>query len=149
MAERPKEYRPFITLDWKQTCEYDYSQMNPHLAYMKVGANLGEKMHIHVSLGKRDIVKRAFNAMLNATHHLSRAPRGLDLSSYPFNWTELRDAIAAAHYREPVLFRCRDKLQFLDSQIAEIVMLHFANLNPHQCFLSMTVSLCIMHMETR
>ena len=128
----PKEYRPFITLDWKQTCEYDYSQMNPHLAYMKVGKHLGEEDAYSRVFGEdhRDIVKRAFNAMLNVTHPLSRAPRGLDLSSCTFNWTKLRDAIAAAHKPIESLFYSGvgTELQFLDSQIAEGVMLHFANL---------------------
>lgn len=128
----PKEYRPFITLDWRQTCEYDFSQMNPHLAYMKVGKHLGEEDAYSRVFGEdhRDTVKRAFNAMLNATRHLSRATRGLDLSGCPFNWTELRDAIAAAHKPIESLFYsgAGTELQFLDSQIAEGVMLHFANL---------------------
>ena len=128
----PKEYRPFITLDWKLTCEYDFSQMNPHLAYMKVGKHLGEEDAYSRVFGEenREIVKRAFNAMLNATHRLSRAPRGLDLSGCPFRWAELRDAIAAAHKPIESLFYSGvgTELQFLDSQIAEGVMLHFANL---------------------
>ena len=106
--------------------------MNPHLAYMKVGKNLGEEDAYSRVFGEenREIVKRAFNAMLNATHHLSRSPRGLDLSGCPFNWTKLRDAIAAAHKPIESLFYSGvgTELQFLDSQIAEGVMLHFANL---------------------
>ena len=29
----PSEYREFITIDMKRTCEYDFSQLNPHMIY--------------------------------------------------------------------------------------------------------------------
>ena len=34
----PSEYRKFITIDGKRTSEYDYSQLNPHMAYYLRGA---------------------------------------------------------------------------------------------------------------
>ena len=31
----PSEYRKYITIDGKRTCEYDYSQLNPHGLLLK------------------------------------------------------------------------------------------------------------------
>ena len=32
----PSEYRKYITIDAKRTCEYDYSQLNPHMVYFLI-----------------------------------------------------------------------------------------------------------------
>ena len=125
----PKALRPFITIDGKQTVEYDYSQLNPHIAYQYAGEDLGDEDAYSRIAGEehRDVAKVAFNAMLNAGSPLSRKPAGLDLKDRPFKWAELRSKVLKAH--EPI----RDlffqgiglRFQYLDSQIAEKVMLSF------------------------
>ena len=39
----PSEYRKYITIDGKRTNEYDYSQLNPHIAYLLRGKELGSE----------------------------------------------------------------------------------------------------------
>ena len=42
----PSELRKFITLDGKRTCEYDYSQLNPHMVYFLRGRKSVKRMRI-------------------------------------------------------------------------------------------------------
>ena len=77
----PKDLRRYITVDGKKTCEYDYSQLNPHMVYFLRGKELGdEDAYGRVFDGEyRPLVKEAFNAMIQAATQLLK-PRGIDLS---------------------------------------------------------------------
>ena len=125
----PQIYRPFITIDGKQTCEFDYSQLNPHIAYQYAGKDMGVEDAYSRIAGEahRDIAKEAFNAMLNANSHLKHKPRKLNLKHKPFSWLELRAKVLTAHRPIEELFFKGLGLRFqnLDSQIAERVMLSF------------------------
>ena len=39
----PSELRRYITIGGKKTCEYDYSQLNPHMVYYLRGKELGDE----------------------------------------------------------------------------------------------------------
>ncbi len=125
----PSEYRKYISMDGKRTCEYDYSQLNPHMVYFLKGAKMGdEDAYDRVFDGEhRDIVKEAFNAMIQASTNLTRKPKKLDLSDVNFDWATLKQAILDAH--KPIadaFFQGHgNHLQFIDSCIAETVMLNF------------------------
>ena len=125
----PSEYRKYITIDGKRTCEYDYSQLNPHMVYFLRGKKMGdEDAYDRVFDGEhRDIVKEAFNAMIQASTELTHKPRKLDLSSVDLDWPTLKQAILDAHKPiADVFFRGHgNHLQFIDSCIAENVMLNF------------------------
>ena len=125
----PSEYRKFITIDGKRTSEYDYSQLNPHMAYYLRGAELGsEDAYSRVFDGEhRPLVKEAFNAMMQASTPLLRKPDGIDLTEVDFDWPTLRKAVLAAHMPlVDVFFKGHgNHLQFVDSCIAEKVMLQF------------------------
>ena len=125
----PKSYRQFITIDGEKTCEYDFEQMNPHIAYLHLGKDLGKEDAYSRVFGEehRDVAKVAFNAMLNARSQLSHQPRNLDLKDRPFSWLELRDKVLKAHRPiEELFFQGLGlRFQFVDSQIAEQVMLSF------------------------
>ena len=125
----PSEYRKFITIDGKPTCEYDYSQLNPHMAYFMRGRELGsEDAYSRVFDGEhRPLVKEAFNAMMQASTPLLRKPDGIDLSEVEFDWTTLRQAVLDTHTPlSDVFFQgYGNHLQFIDSCIAEKVMLQF------------------------
>jgi hypothetical protein len=79
----------------------------------------------------RDIVKQAFNAMVQASSTFKNWPNGIDLTELDMSWAELRDRIIKAH--KPIsheFFKgVGNNLQFEDSCIAESVMLHFAEMN--------------------
>jgi hypothetical protein len=126
----PSEYRKHITIDMKRTVEYDFSQLNPHMLYYAYNKELGEEdAYDRVFDGEhRDLVKSAFNAMIQASSPLRNCPMGIDPSVADMSWSELRDRIIAAH--KPIadlFFRGEgNKVQFVDSCICEGVMLHFA-----------------------
>ena len=129
----PSEYRPYITIDEEVTTEYDYSQLSPHMLYFSDGKNLGnEDAYDRVLDGQhRDVVKQAFNAMVQSSRVLTRSPRKIDLSSVDLDWKTLRDKILETHKPiQHLFFQGKgNQLQFWDSCMAESIMLHFAAQN--------------------
>ena len=129
----PSEYRKYITIDEKRTAEFDFSQLNPHLLYHSNYKQLGsEDAYDRVLDGEhRKIVKQAFNAMVQASSPLKNCPNDIDLSEADISWAELRDRIIRSH--KPIadhFFRgVGNHLQFMDSNIAERIMLHFAEMD--------------------
>jgi hypothetical protein len=75
----------------------------------------------------RDIVKEAFNAMIQASTNLTHKPKKLDLSEVDLDWPTLKQAILDAHKPiADVFFQGHgNHLQFIDSCIAENMMLNF------------------------
>jgi hypothetical protein len=129
----PSEYRKFITIDEGVTTEYDFSQLSPHMLYFAYNHKLGEEdAYGRVLDGEhRDVVKKAFNAMVQSSSPLNRKPTSLNMDGLDMSWGELRQRILEAHKPIKDLFFCGtgNKLQFVDSCIAESVMLHFAKQN--------------------
>ena len=129
----PSNYRKHVTIDMKKTCEYDYSQLNPHMLYFAYHKELGsEDAYGRVLDGEhRDLVKSAFNAMIQADRPLNTCPRDIDPTVADMSWIDLRDRIIAVHKPiEDLFFRGEgNKLQFVDSCICEGVMLHFAKID--------------------
>ena len=129
----PSEYRKYITIDEKRTAEFDFSQLNPHLLYHSNYKQLGsEDAYDRVLDGDhRKIVKQAFNAMVQASTPLKSCPDEIDMSGLEMGWAELRDRILKAH--KPIVdhfFKgVGNHLQFMDSNIAEGVMLYFAGID--------------------
>ena len=129
----PSEYRKYITIDEKRTAEFDFSQLNQHLLYHSNYKQLGsEDAYDRVLDGEhRKIVKQGFNAMVQASSPLKNCPNDIDLSEADISWAELRDRIIRSH--KPIadhFFKgVGNHLQFMDSNIAERVMLHFAEMD--------------------
>ena len=91
----PSEYRPYITIAGKKTCEYDFSQLNPHMVYFLQDKELGSEDAYDRVFGcdHRDLVKEAFNAMMQSSTPLVKEPEYIDLSEVDFDWPFLRQAI--------------------------------------------------------
>ena len=129
----PREYRQYITIDEKKTGEGDFSQLNPHMLYFTNYKELGsEDAYGRVLDGEhRDIVKQAFNAMVQASSMLKNCPSDIDLTEVEMSRGDLRDRIIKAH--KPIsheFFKgVGNNLQFEDSCVAESVMLHFAEMD--------------------
>ena len=129
----PREYRQYITIDEKKTGEGDFSQLNPHMLYFTNSKELGsEDAYGRVLDGEhRDIVKQAFNAMVQASSMLKNCPSDIDLTEVEMSWADLRERIIKAH--KPIsheFFKgVGNNLQFEDSCVAESVMLHFAEMD--------------------
>jgi hypothetical protein len=135
----PREYRPQLAVNGKRMVELDYSNQHPSILYAQEGvirpadcysgvlspSQLSDEFR-HGEL--RDMVKAAFNAMLNSPKPLRQAPAGVKPSKFRLKWAELSNAIIAFH--EPIAHHFYTgvglRLQRLDSDIAEKVLVHFA-----------------------
>ena len=84
----PSEDRPFITIAGKKTCEYDFSQLNPNMVYFLRDKKLGSVDAYDRVFGcdHRDLVKEAFNAMMQSSTPLLKEPEDIDLSEVDFDW---------------------------------------------------------------
>ena len=129
----PSEYRKHITIDEFVTTEYDYSQLSPHMLYFAYNFEMGnEDAYDRVLDGEhRDVVKQAFNAMIQSSSQLQRKPEKINMDELDMDWTDLRQRILDTHKPIAHLFFIGkgNELQFKDSCIAESVMLQFADLN--------------------
>jgi hypothetical protein len=77
----------------------------------------------------RKVCKKAFNAMLNASKKMKAQPSGMRLSDYGTKWATLSAAIMERHKPIAHYFYTGigKELQRIDSDMAEEVMLFFAN----------------------
>ena len=118
-----------VCLDGKETVELDYGQLNPTIMYRKAGLSLdGDAYDIGISSDYRDLVKQVFNAMVQAKKKLTHAPRSIPTSMTGLRWKDLVEKVLERHkpIKEMFFVGMGNALQFEDSQLAEKVMLQFA-----------------------
>jgi len=135
----PREYRRYMVVNGKQMVELDYSNQHPTILYAQAGVARPSDCYTDViKLQKlpqgvmakdvRDMVKAAFNAMLNSPKPLKQAPAGVQPGKLGLKWADVSDAIIRFH--EPIAQHFYTgvglRLQRMDSDIAEKVLLHFA-----------------------
>jgi hypothetical protein len=135
--EIPSECRQYITINWEPTRELDFSNLLPNLLYARAGAPLAgdayELDEVERTEENRDIVKKAFISLVNATGHI-RQPASEDLptksndSTSRLTWPELKAAIRRRHPQIDQYFQSGigTAMQRADSDIAEDVMLSMA-----------------------
>jgi hypothetical protein len=138
----PKEYRHHLAVNGKQMVELDYSNQHPSILYAQAGelrpadcyADVISLSSLPQNVPKKDLrtaVKAAFNAMLNSPRPLRQPPKGVKPSQFGLTWREFSEAIIVFH--EPIAHHFYTgvglRLQRLDSDIAEKVMLHFVDHN--------------------
>lgn len=76
----PKLFRSHIVIDGKKTVELDFSGLHPAFLYAQEMHQVPDDPYdVGLNPECRDIVKRAFNAMLNAGKELGRAPQKLNI----------------------------------------------------------------------
>ncbi|MEQ1933098.1 MAG: RHS repeat domain-containing protein, partial [Fimbriimonadaceae bacterium] len=123
----PKAYRPYIPIDGKQTVEVDYSSMHPTILYAELGIPMPDDPYAFGSFD-RQVVKRTINALLNAKSTNIKPVEGFSELAFGIRWSEFLAAVKThAHDLEPYFGTGYGlKLQRLDSDIAEEVMLEFA-----------------------
>ena len=138
----PKKYRSNIIIDGKQTVEFDYSSIHPTILYLREGLVAPNDAYTQiiddcfdVAINNRNelrsMLKGAFNAMLNAKKTMKNAPNGIYPDRFGLNWRQVSDAIQKSHASIAHHFYSDmgRRLQKVDSDIAELVMLHFADRN--------------------
>lgn len=136
----PKEYRNRLLVNGKRMVEFDYSNQHPTILYAQEGITIEKDCYRDVirlktlpsqktSDNLRSLIKSSFNAMLNATHPLTRAPKGVSPSEFGLTWSEVSEAIKKFHASIAHHFYSGIGLllQRIDSDIAEQVLLTFAN----------------------
>jgi hypothetical protein len=117
------------TINGKRTVELDYSTLHPRLLYGIEGRPMPvEPYDIGLNQKYRDLIKHAFNAIINASSGRVDEPEGYDQEAVGISWNELMERVKQVHEPIAKYFNTGHgvKLQYTDSCIAEAVMLHFA-----------------------
>ena len=140
--EVPKGYRHYIVMNGKPMVEYDYANLHPRILYAEAGLIPPNDCYSDVypkcpgwvmpnQENMRKTVKIALNAMLNASEQLKRPPKAFRRKDCNCSWRELSAAILERHHLIADKFYTGQglRLQKIDSDIAEYVMLHFAKYN--------------------
>ncbi|MDX2485263.1 MAG: hypothetical protein QNK42_16565 [Pseudodonghicola sp.] len=128
----PKTYRKFITIDGKNTCEYDYSSIHPMLLYAKSGQSWPVDEDFYEAphgAPLREAVKAAFLIMLNVGRKIqARQVPEFDSATAGMTWDQFVSGIVKTHapIRQYLYTGIGVKLQRMDADIAEAVMLKFA-----------------------
>lgn len=127
----PKKYRRFITIDNKRTVEIDYSSLHPSLLYAEIEQPLeGDAYDIPALAGyPRALIKTTFNAMLNASGTIAK-PQDFDCYQGRRTWQTFQQAIRDRHAPIASFFNSGYglRLQRLDSDLAQAVMLQFSSM---------------------
>ena len=139
--EIPKRYRENLVINGKPMAELDYSGLHPAILYLELGLvppndpyeGIFPKENLGYSPSPKDFrscVKVSLNAMLNAKQPMKRPPRGFRRANANCSWRALSEAITERHAAIKHLFYTNQglRLQRLDSNIAEYVLLHFAKM---------------------
>ena len=131
----PSEYRQYIALNGDYVVELDYSSIHIHLLYAQIQQTC--HMEDHYVFGKlsrewRPVTKKMVNILINARSRESAVraatDQGLFDNGFPEGIADINEYIDEIyfHHDDIVTFFGTGygvKLQFLDSQIAEAVML--------------------------
>jgi hypothetical protein len=132
--EIPKEYRKHITIDGKITVEVDYSSIHFRILYAEQGIDIkGDDPYIIEGYeDRRRLIKIALNIMLNAeTKKSSINAIHSKLKVSKDTAIDIYKRLEAEHPKIKQYFGSGKgvKLQYIDSQIAEKVMLNLARDN--------------------
>ncbi|MFC1567820.1 hypothetical protein ACFL3K_01280 [Pseudomonadota bacterium] len=132
----PKEYRKHIEINHKNTVEVDYSGMHIRMLYAEKGLDMPTDDPYELSgypESTRGLLKKALNTIINANSRDSALrslrkeipketlPDGVTLNNLVDAFTSKHAAISDSFYSGKGV-----NLQYIDSQVAEEVMLHFA-----------------------
>ncbi len=154
--EIPSKFRDRITIDGKRTVQLDYSGLHPHILYHEKGLELNDDPY-QVNLipsknaedadGFRKFVKQSFNAMLNATVEMQRAPRGSRLGHWGMTWKQVVKAIRDRHpdIEDQFFTGAGLRLQRIDSDLCEAVMLAMMKRSPEIVVLPVHDSFIVHH----
>lgn len=130
----PPLYRQHITINGKPTCEHDYSAIHLRLLYALVGTpvpNHADPYSEPYGLAHKDVVKKAFNVMLNSEGPPDpKTVQKFSPARLGMTWRQFLEGIEKHHLPIARYFNSGEgvRLQRLDADIAEHVMLMFAGM---------------------
>ena len=104
----PKTYRSKLIVDGKRMVEFDYSNLHPTILYRQEGLEPPKDSYSLViaeyfrevqtnRASLRSMVKKAFNAMLNANRPMKNAPNGIRPKDFGLKWSQVSNAILKSH----------------------------------------------------
>ena len=132
----PKKYREFITISDKKTDEVDYSSIHPRILYAREGVDIADKdpYTIQGYEDRRNVIKVAFNIILNAETKekaINAISKGDKLNISKKTALEIYQQLEVQHPLIKKYFGSGEgvRLQYIDSQIAERVMVNLARDN--------------------
>ncbi|WP_193366914.1 hypothetical protein [Pelagibius marinus] len=126
----PSELRPYLTINGKETVEQDYSAIQPAILYAEAKLPFPEDPYdIGLDPRHRPWVKRAFNTLVNAENNHIRTPTDYDAATVGMSYSELLKKVSSSLPEIAHAFGsgAGRRLQRIDSDIAEKVLLHFAS----------------------
>jgi hypothetical protein len=135
----PSEYRSYITINGQPTVEIDYSELHPRLMYLRANEPIPEgdlydlglrydgieyDKEIEPYKSKRKIIKNYVNAVINDEKG-SYKLHGTIINQLGLNTKSLEGLLVKKH---PLIQEIKGKglglkFQFIDSQVAELVMM--------------------------
>tara|TARA_B110000027_G_scaffold88306_1_gene93544 strand:- start:1492 stop:3069 length:1578 start_codon:yes stop_codon:yes gene_type:complete len=125
------EYRTHITIDGHRTCEVDYSSVCLRIVYALKGISIDPEEDLYdiglpgkYSRSKRDLVKEYINAIMNDEEETFSLEK-VQLRQLGLTHEELQTLVLKRHkpISEELIAGIGLKTQFIDSQIAEDIML--------------------------
>lgn len=123
----PKKWRSYITIAGRKVVELDYAAMHPTALSHQLGLQTPPRFY-EIGIGTKPLVKATFNALINARGTSLKPVQGFDEAEVGMPWTEFLGQLKVHYepYRSYFGTGYGLKLQKLDSDVAEAVMLHFA-----------------------
>lgn len=133
--QHAKRYlRPFIIIDGQPTVEADFKGLHPAILFAKAGLDIPADPYALVpgiaeNPGLREHAKTTFLALLNATGR-TEEPRNFDSDTHGMKSKAFRRLVEQSFPMLPGIFGTGMglRLQREDSDLAEQVMLHFADM---------------------
>ena len=133
----PSELRSLITINGKETVELDYGSIHPRMLYAYLRIECPDDPYdVGLDPKYRDLVKKAFNALINARGRIRKFedPEDgpvFDEDGLGMSWNEFLNHVRSYHPKLKDHFGTGIGLKFqrIDSDIAETTMLHFAKDN--------------------
>lgn len=129
-----RHFRPMITLNHETTIEADFKGLHPAILFARQRLSIPVDPYSLVEGVEgdptlRDFAKTTFMALLNAGKGCTEEPRNFDSHRYQMTGKQFRAKVKAAFPMLPGIFGSGIgvHLQREDSDIAELVMLHFVD----------------------
>lgn len=128
----PSGYRQYITINQKGTVEIDYSGFHPRMLYALEGTDMGTRDPYVIDGidNDRDLGKETFTKLLNGDKQLKK-PEQFDEDKVGMKWKDFLVRMEQHHDSIKHYFRKGYglELQRKDADIAEKILLHFANMD--------------------
>jgi hypothetical protein len=127
----PSDFRRYIRINGKLTVEIDYSSIHPRMLFAMEGLEAPDDPYdIGLEPKFREAVKQTFNALVNANTNRINPVDSFDADAIGMSWPKFKKVVRQGFGPIDKYFGTGEgiRLQRVDSDILERVLLHFAGL---------------------